>query len=84
MKKSDYMKYAWNRANDIELKCPEENYITQTSQSPNGIPYTAKFEYTKFKYAIGVKIGLNIAIKIMENGWTEEEINSYLYGIFGI
>lgn len=65
MKKVDYMKYAWNKADDVALGCPNDDYI-------------------KFKYALGVKVGLNIAIKIMEKGWTEEEINSYLYGIFGI
>lgn len=63
MKKSDYMKYAWNKADDIALECSTDNYI-------------------KFKYALGVKVGLSIAMKIMKNGWTEEEINSYLDRIF--
>lgn len=41
-------------------------------------------DYIDFKYVLGIKVGLTIALRIIENTWKEEEIEQYLSKIIDI
>lgn len=59
MKKIDYIKHAWNMADDKVL----DNF----GKEPE-----------KFKYALGIKAGLTIALRIMDSNWTDDNIRAYI------
>lgn len=59
MKKIDYIKSAWNLADDKV----NENIDN---------------DCTKFNFILGIRTGLTIALRIMNNNWTDTEIKAYL------
>lgn len=59
MRKTDYIKKAWNITDDKVNEFIEE-------------------DCKKFNFILGVRVGLTIALRIINENWTETEMREYL------